>query len=139
MGSRKVTAARIGQDAGAARYAAQIAETREYARNKRRGQADDLLQQLVAVCPQFRDCKPLVIGIHRQVREALSPPPSLRTVRAALRLHTRSEEYLKALAATGSVRCHLDGSRAGEVSREHRVWAATLWAGKGAATEGTDE
>ena len=104
------------QDAGTARLAAQIAETREYARNKRRAQADELLQQLVAVCPMFRECKPLAIGMHKEIRAALSPTPSLRTVRTALRLHTRSEEYIEALAAPGSVRHHLDGGVAGVVS-----------------------
>ena len=112
------------QAEGAARHAAQIAETREYARNKRRALADELLQQLVSACPMFRDCRPLAIGIHRQIREALSPVPSLRTVRAALNLHTRGTDYQAALAAPGSIRHNLDGSLAGDVSSEHRARAA---------------
>ena len=116
------------QAEGAARHAAQIAETREYTRNKRRQQADELSQQLVSVCPVFRDCRPLAIGIHKQIRAALSPAPSLRTVRAAMRLHTRAPEYLRALAARGSQRHHLDGSPAGEVSGEHRAIAAAMLA-----------
>ena len=139
MGSRKVTAARIGQDAGATRYAAEIAETRAYLKNKRRGQADDLLQQLFCVCPLLRDCMPLAIGIHRQVREALSPPPSLRIVCAALRLHTRREAYLRALAADGSVRHSFDGVPVGSVSPEHREGAAVMLARQTTTSEGTGE
>ena len=114
----------IKQAEGAARLARQIAETRAYLKNKRRGQADGLLQQLVSVCPVFRDCRPLAIGIHREICAALSPAPSLRTVRGALRLHTRSEGYLRTLAAAGSVRFHMDGSVAGEVSDEDRERAS---------------
>ena len=122
----KVTVASDKQDEGAARYAAQVTETREYARNKRRAEADELLQQLVSVCPVFRNCKPLAIGIHTEIQAALSPAPSLRTVRASLRLHTRSLGYRRALAAPGSVRHHLDGIVAGEVNPEHRERAAVV-------------
>ena len=109
---------------GAARHAAQIAETREYARNKRRAMGDELLQQLVSTCPVFRDCWPLAIGIHRQLAETLSPKPSRRTLTGALQIQVDRREYQAALAAPGSVRHNLDGSSAGDVSPEHRARAA---------------
>lgn len=55
-----------------------------------------LLEQLQAEFPVFRDCKPLAIGIHKQLL-ARMPDLDKNKVRVALHGHTASIRYLKAL------------------------------------------
>jgi ProP effector len=83
---------------------------------------DAVLDQLVAAFPVFRDAKPLAIGIHKAIREKL-PELTRDQVGKALRIHTASTRYLKALAKAEQ-RFDLDGNPAGEVTEEQRKQAA---------------
>lgn len=70
----------------------------------------------------FAEYRPLALGIHKAVKERL-PEIDTRQLRTALRMHTASTRYLKALAQ-GDVRYDLDGAPAGEVTEEQRQQAA---------------
>lgn len=69
----------------------------------------------------FRDCPPLAIGIHKEIKQRLSDldDAELRTV---LRRHTNSTKYLKAVAQNDK-RFDLDGNAVGEITTEHRKLA----------------
>lgn len=77
-----------------------------------------LLAQLQAEFPVFRDCKPLAIGIHKQLLER-RPDLDKNKVRVALHGHTASSRYLKALTE-GAPRLDLDGQPSGEVTAEQQ-------------------
>lgn len=77
-----------------------------------------LLGQLQAEFPVFRDCKPLAIGIHKQLMER-KPDLDKNKVRVALHGHTASTRYLKALTE-GASRLDLDGQPSGEVTAEQQ-------------------
>jgi ProP effector len=77
-----------------------------------------LLAQLQAEFPVFRDCKPLAIGIHKQLLER-KPDLDKNKVRVALHGHTASSRYLKVLME-GTPRLDLDGQPAGEVTAEQQ-------------------
>ncbi|MBS1196303.1 MAG: activator of osmoprotectant transporter prop [Proteobacteria bacterium] len=70
----------------------------------------------------FRDCLPLAIGIDKQLL-ALYPQTERKILRMALRYHTSSMRYLKAMEKA-TVRHNLDGSAADEVPDSHREHAA---------------
>jgi ProP effector len=80
-----------------------------------------LLEQLQAEFAVFRDCKPLAIGIHKQLMER-KPDLDKNKVRVALHSHTASTRYLKALTE-GAPRIDLDGQTAGEVTAEQQTVA----------------
>lgn len=84
--------------------------------------ARGLLQQLQAVSPTFRDYKPVALRIDKAVAERF-PEVDRKVIRTAMRLHTASTRYLKAVEK-GSERFDLDGNPAGELSDEHRAHAA---------------
>lgn len=69
----------------------------------------------------FRDCLPLAIGIHKAIAER-KPEIDKAQLRNALRLHTASTRYLKALSQAKE-RFDLDGKLAGEVTAEQRQQA----------------
>lgn len=69
----------------------------------------------------FRDCLPLAIGIHKIVKQRL-PDIDSQQLRTAMRIHTASTRYLKALSQTDS-RYDLDGAPVGEVTAEQRQQA----------------
>lgn len=77
------------------------------------------LQQQFAVLGQ---CLPLAIGIDKQLLRGL-PQLDRKLLRVALRLHTNSLRYLKAMEKA-TVRFDLDGHAREEVSAEHRAFAA---------------
>jgi ProP effector len=81
-----------------------------------------LLQDLQARFAVFRDAQPLAIGIDAAILSRL-PETNHKTLRAALRFHTGSTRYLKALQGA-SHRVDLDGNPAGEVSPAQRRHAA---------------
>lgn len=83
---------------------------------------DPVLEQLIAAFPAFRDTLPLAIGIHKLIRERL-PELTRDQVGRALRIHTGSTRYLKALSRAEQ-RFDLDGQPAGEVTEEQRKQAA---------------
>jgi len=70
----------------------------------------------------FAECMPLAIGIDKQL-QALHPAVERKILRMALRHHTQSVRYLKAMIEAAA-RCNLDGSPAAEVEQEHRDHAS---------------
>lgn len=82
-----------------------------------------LLDTLGANFAVFRECRPLALGIHKAII-ARMPELDAAHLRLALRMHTASTRYLKALQAAGE-RFDLDGKAAGEVTAEQREVAAT--------------
>lgn len=84
-----------------------------------------LLQNLQKTFPAFRDCKPLALKIDANIVERM-PGIDRKSLRAALRMHTASTRYLKAVERSQQ-RFDLDGQPAGEVTDEQRAHAsATL-------------
>lgn len=80
-----------------------------------------VLDSLSANFPVFRDCQPLAIGIHKTLK-LRQPELSDGGVRFALKQHTASTKYLKAIA-NGTQRFDLDGNPAGEITAEQRQQA----------------
>lgn len=83
-----------------------------------------LLKDLESRFEVFREVTPLAIGIDKQVIAAL-PEVEKKFLRIALRNHTISTRYLKAMEKA-TVRRNLDGSEAGEITEEMRQHAAGL-------------
>lgn len=84
--------------------------------------ARTLLKQFQEKFPVFAECKPLAIGIDKQLLAQL-PELNRKALRIALRIHTNSLRYLKGLEHA-TVRSNLDGSAADEVTEAHRDHAA---------------
>lgn len=82
-----------------------------------------ILKRLQAESPAFRDSKPLALKIDASIL-ARFPDFDRRNLRIALRMHTASTKYLKAVERGGE-RFDLDGKSAGEVTEEQRLHAAT--------------
>lgn len=82
-----------------------------------------LLETISAKFAVFRDGRPLALGIHKVIIERM-PEVDTAQLRLAMRLHTASTRYLKALLATRE-RFDLDGNPAGEVTDEQREVANT--------------
>lgn len=82
---------------------------------------NDVLAVLSSSFPVFRECIPLAIGIHKAIREKL-PDIDQGNLRNALKIHTASTRYLKALKQ-GETRFDLDGAPAGSVTPEQRQQA----------------
>lgn len=81
---------------------------------------------LDTLCAQFavlRDSRPLALGIHRSMLERM-PELDVAQLRLAMKIHTSSTRYMKALLA-GTERYNLDGEPAGEVTAEQREVANT--------------
>lgn len=74
--------------------------------------------------PIIRKCRPAVIGSGDVIRErAMACGLSEPDVHEALRLWFKSDSYLKALAAEGSMRHDFDGNPIEPVSDDHRQYA----------------
>lgn len=82
-----------------------------------------LLDTLSAKFEVIRQGRPLAVGIHKAIIERL-PEIDTTQLRLAMKIHTASTRYLKALLATRE-RFDLDGKPAGEVSDEQREIANT--------------
>lgn len=82
-----------------------------------------LLDTLSTNYPVFREYQPLALGIHKTVKERM-PEVEAAELRSAMKIHTASTRYLKALV-TGKSRFDLDGQVAGEVTEEQREVAST--------------
>ncbi|THF65666.1 ProQ activator of osmoprotectant transporter prop [Pseudothauera nasutitermitis] len=85
-------------------------------------EARELLKWLQSVSPTFKDCRPLALRIDAAIHERF-PEVSRKALRSALRLHTASTRYLKAVEK-GTQRFDLDGQPAGEITDEQRSHAA---------------
>ena len=83
-----------------------------------------MLKRLQSESPAFRDCKPLALKIDSSILARFSDFDR-KNLRIALRMHTASTKYLKAVER-GTERFDLDGKPAGEVTQEQREHAATL-------------
>lgn len=79
------------------------------------------LETLGTTFAVFRDCLPLAIGIHKVIAER-HPEIDQGHLRTAMRMHTASTRYLKALSQA-QVRFDIDGQPAGEVTAEQRQQA----------------
>ncbi|WP_206186254.1 ProQ/FINO family protein [Thauera propionica] len=90
---------------------------------KQRIEPRTLLQRLQKEFAAFRDCKPLALKIDASIAERM-PEIDRKSLRAALRMHTASTRYLKAVERSQQ-RFDLDGQPAGEVTEEQRTHAAT--------------
>ena len=84
--------------------------------------AKGLLDKLREISPTFRDCKPVALRIDKTIMERM-PEVERKVVRSAMRMHTASTRYLKAMEKA-THRYDLDGKEDGEVSEEHRTHAA---------------
>ncbi len=84
--------------------------------------ARTLLKELQEQYVVFRECRPLAIGVDKQLLAA-RPELDRKLLRLALRTHTASVRYLKAVEK-GSQRFDLDGNPVAELSEEHRTHAA---------------
>ncbi|GAB1393598.1 hypothetical protein MASR1M60_17610 [Rhodocyclaceae bacterium] len=80
-----------------------------------------VLDQLSATFPVFANAQPLAIGIHKTIKERL-PEIDAAKLRFALKLHTASTRYLKALANSDN-RFDLDGNPAGDITAEQKQQA----------------
>lgn len=83
-----------------------------------------LLKDLQDKFPVFRDCKPLAIGIDKQLLTRM-PEINRKVLRIALGIHTNSLRYLKTMEKA-RLRVDLDGNDAGEVPDTHRVHAGKI-------------
>ncbi len=81
----------------------------------------DTLKQLGETYAVIREARPLAIGIHKVLLER-QPELGGAAVRTAMRRHTSSTRYLKAVA-TGDDRYDLDGQPAGKITDEQKQQA----------------
>ncbi len=81
-----------------------------------------LLQKLQEVSITFREFRPVALRIDKAVAERF-PDVDRKVIRSAMRTHTASTRYLKAMEKA-THRFDLDGNTCGEVAEEHRAHAA---------------
>lgn len=72
----------------------------------------------------FRECKPLAIGIDKQLI-ALLPDTNRKILRLAMGMHTRSLRYMKAMEKA-TTRFDLDGNATDAITEEHRAHASEV-------------
>jgi len=84
--------------------------------------AKSVLETLAMRFTVFRDCRPLAIGIHKAIRARI-PDIDQGQLRAAMKFHTASTKYLKAISQA-ETRFDLDGNPSGEVTAEQRKQAS---------------
>lgn len=89
---------------------------------------NEILATLTTTFKAFGECLPLAVGIHKVIKEQISgiDPQQLRI---ALRIHTASTRYLKALSQS-KFRFDLDGMPLGEVTEEQRRQALEVLRGR---------
>lgn len=80
-----------------------------------------VLQGFVETYKVFGECLPLAIGIHKAIKQR-QPEIGEGALRMALKQHTGSTKYLKAIA-NGTQRFDLDGNPAGEITGEQKQQA----------------
>lgn len=83
-----------------------------------------LLKDLQEQYAVFRECRPLAIGVDKQLLAA-RPELDRKALRLALRSHTASVRYLKAMEKA-TQRFDLDGNAVADVAEEHRTHATEL-------------
>lgn len=98
-------------------------ETAEVAAPRKRIEPRALLQRLQKEFSAFRDCKPLALKIDASIAERM-PDIDRKSLRAAMRMHTASTRYLKAVERAQQ-RFDLEGQPLGEVTEEQRAHASS--------------
>ena len=93
-----------------------------------RRQQNEVLATLTAIFKAFGECLPLAVGIHKVIKERI-PSIDQQELRVALRIHTASTRYLKALSQS-KFRFDLDGRPLGEVTEEQRRQAMEVLRGR---------
>ena len=91
---------------------------------KTRHPRNPALDRLTASFKAFSENLPLAIGIHKVIKERL-PELEPQQLRIALRIHTASTRYLKAVSQS-KIRFDLDGAPLGEVTEEQRRQALDM-------------
>ena len=84
-------------------------------------QRNPVLDTLASSFKAFQDCLPLAVGIHKVIKQKL-PDIDTAQLKTALKMHTGSTRYLKALTHS-ETRFDLDGMPAGEITPEQRKQA----------------
>jgi len=84
-------------------------------------QRNPVLETLATSFKTFQDCLPLAVGIHKVIKQRL-PDIDVGQLKTALKMHTGSTRYLKALTHAAT-RFDLDGAPAGEITPEQRKQA----------------
>lgn len=97
----------------------EIKAARLKARAERRGEVLKQLCKLFSKCFSFKERKPLKVGIHHDILQAMGESIDPKELHGALRYYTGGLAYLKALAV-GQPRVDLQGRAAGEVTAEER-------------------
>jgi len=87
-------------------------------------QRSAVLDTLASSFKAFQDCLPLAVGIHKIIKERM-PDIDLQQLKIALKMHTGSTRYLKALSQA-KTRFDLDGLPAGEITPEQRQQAKDM-------------
>ena len=82
----------------------------------------ELIERLQEISPTFKECRPLALRIDKAVM-ARFPDVDKKVVRTAMRLHTASTRYLKAMEK-GTHRYDFEGNPDAELTDEHRAHAA---------------
>ncbi len=85
-------------------------------------QPRELLEKLQESSPTFKEFRPLALRIDKAVMERY-PDVSRKVVRSAMRMHTGSTRYLKAMEKA-TQRFNIDGKPDGELTEDHRQHAA---------------
>ena len=85
---------------------------------------NEVLATLNTTFKAFGECLPLAVGIHKVIKERI-PSIDQQQLRVALRIHTASTRYLKALSQS-KFRFDLDGMPLGEVTEEQRRQAMDM-------------
>lgn len=83
-----------------------------------------LLKDLQQKFPTFQECKPLAIGIDKQLIAAI-PELNRKILRIALGIHTNSLQYLKGMEKA-TVRFNLAGEEADQITDAHRAHATEI-------------
>lgn len=86
--------------------------------------ARSLLKDLQEQYVVFRECRPLAIGVDKQLLAA-RPELDRKVLRLALRSHTASVRYLKTMEKA-TQRFDLDGNAVADVADEHRTHATEM-------------
>ncbi|MFA7279924.1 MAG: ProQ/FinO family protein [Sterolibacterium sp.] len=84
-------------------------------------QRNPVLDTLASSFKAFQDCLPLAVGIHKVIKQRL-PDIDAAQLKTALKMHTGSTRYLKALTHA-ETRFDLDGAPAGAITPEQRKQA----------------
>lgn len=90
--------------------------------SKSRAPRNDVLNTLGSTLAILQECRPLAIGIHKIILEQRVPAIDPQRLRFAMKMHTASTRYLKAITHSEK-RFDLDGNPAGDITDEQKQQA----------------